>query len=255
MPGTALWTVVLISIVVSMQLELFILPGWFFSLAHLELFGIYVFPSQGVNRTLQLLLGTFVEGPCSWNTGRIPSAFVFVCAFYRRSTLKFTLTLKLIAHLRSTCWDCEYKRRNFCRNSCKFLKICFVSEFANYKSINFWHCVFFWIERRIPTGKYESKRTLLISSDGFLPPHYVGLSIQVQHLALPDSMLWQPAWKFGVFSIAAFFQCRWDVSPITHWVACVPERQELPCAKGWTGEMEEDVCPQSFKELSFVGWN
>lgn len=168
---------------------------------------------------------------------------------------------KIYSHPKANCTLTEHmlrlwvQKEKLLQKRLQIFKNMFVSEFANYTSRNFWHRVFFWIESRIPTGKYESKRTLLISSDGSLPPHYVGMSMQVQGLALPDSMLWQPAWKFGVFSIAAFFQCSWDVSPITHWVACVPERQELPCTKGWTGEMEEDVCPQNVKELSFVGWN
>lgn len=98
-----------------------------------------------------------------------------------------------------------------------------------------------------------AKKPLWIASDGPLPSHHLGMRSQVQGLALSDSVLWQPGRKFGVFSIAAFFQASWDVSPITHWLACVPERQELPWIKGWTGDMEKDVSvPRMLK--NYVLW-
>lgn len=100
----------------------------------------------------------------------------------------------------------------------------------------------------------RAKNLLWISSDESLPPHHLGMRSQGQGLALSNSVVWQPGWKFGVSFIAAFFQPSWDVNPITHRVACVLERQEPPWTKGWTGEMEEDVSvPRMLK--SYVLWD
>lgn len=133
MPGTAHWTVILISVAVSMQLEFFILPGCLFSLAHLELFGIYMFLSHWGSRTLcsyfSVLVKRILEAEI-W--GEFPSAVVFGCTSCRRSTLKLTLILKLLHTCRANAvLDCQYKRRSFCRGGCKFLKIWFVSENSN----------------------------------------------------------------------------------------------------------------------------
>lgn len=96
-----------------------------------------------------------------------------------------------------------------------------------------------------------AKKPLWIASDGPLPSHHLGMRSQVQDFALPNSVLWQPGRKIGVFSIAAFFQASWDVSPITHWLACVPERQELPWIKGWTGDVEKHLClsPECYRTM------
>lgn len=97
----------------------------------------------GKHDSLQLLLS--IEGPCSWNIGRILFCFCVCLCFLQEKHTKIYSHPEAIAYLQSSCWDCEYKKRNFCRDGCKFLKICFVSEIFNYTSRNFLHCVFFWI--------------------------------------------------------------------------------------------------------------
>lgn len=101
MPGTTLWTVVLISNVVSMRLEFFIFPGCLFSLAHLELFGIYFSIPWGKQDSLQLLLSTCMEDICSSNR---ENSFLplYVDIFLGGDcTLKLAVTLKLL-HTRWT---------------------------------------------------------------------------------------------------------------------------------------------------------
>lgn len=99
----------------------------------------------GKHDSLQLLLSICIEGPCSWNIGRILFCFCVCMCFLQEKHTKIYSHPEAIAYLQSSCWDCEYKKRNFCRDGCKFFKICFVSEISNYTSRNFLHCAFFWI--------------------------------------------------------------------------------------------------------------
>lgn len=104
------------------------------------------FHPMGETGFFQLLLSTCIDGPCSWSIGRIPICLHICVCFLQEKHTKIYSHPEAIAHLQSTCWDCEYKRRNFCKDGCKFLKICFVSELSNYTSRNFLYCVvFFWI--------------------------------------------------------------------------------------------------------------
>lgn len=87
---------ILISNVVSMQLEFFIFPGCLFSLAHLELFGIYFSIPWGKQDSLQLLLSTCMEDTCSSDreNSLLP---LYVDVFLRGDcTLKLAVTPKLL---------------------------------------------------------------------------------------------------------------------------------------------------------------
>lgn len=142
MPGTALWTVVLISIAVSKQLEFFY-PAWAIFLfgSPWIIWNLCVSIPWGKQDSLQLLLSTCVEGPCSWNIGRIPFCHRVCMCFLQEKHTKIYSHPEAIACLENACWDCEYKTRNFCKDGCKFFKICLVSEIFNYTSRNFLHCV------------------------------------------------------------------------------------------------------------------
>lgn len=126
MPGTALWAVVSSLLRSACSWNFLSCLAIFLSGSPWIIWNLCVSIPWGKQDSLQLLLSTCIEGPCSWNIGRTPFCLYVFMWFLQEKHTKIYSHPEAIAHLQSTCWDCEYKMRKFCRDGCKFFKICFV---------------------------------------------------------------------------------------------------------------------------------
>lgn len=68
---------------------------------------------------------------------------MFVCAFYRRSTLKFTLTLKLLHTYRAHAGTVSTKRETFVEMAANFLKYVLYQKYLIIQAETFYIVHFF----------------------------------------------------------------------------------------------------------------